>query len=142
MKVTQALLKVRETCEKLLVGLKYKNGEQLSTDELEKLRTDQIVFWIDKAKIADTNRAIFISVKIQNPLAKGQADDAVAFRDLGAYIDIITSKTSADPKLTKAIENIESAFLKEGWKFEMVRPAETDNLSEKTIWSFEVSKTL
>jgi len=142
MKVTQALLKVRETCEKVLVGLKYKNGEQLSTDELEKLRTDQIVFWIDKAKIADTNRAIFISVKIQNPLAIGQADDAVAFRDLGAYIDIITSKTPADPKLTKAIENIESAFLKEGWKFEMVRPAETDNLSEKTIWSFEVSKTL
>lgn len=142
MKVTEALLTVRETCEKILTGLKFKNGEQLSDEELKKLRTDQIVYWIGKANITDTNRAIFISVKIQNPIAAGEADEKVAFRNASAYIDIVTSKSDADPKLTGTIEKIENAFLKDGWKFEMVRPAETDTLSEKTIWSFEISKTL
>lgn len=142
MKVIEALKKVREDVEKILVDLKIKNGEQLSSDELKKLRTDQIVFWIGKAKIADTNRTTFISVKIQNPNGIGQADEEVAFRNLGAYIDIITSKSDGDGTLLKFIEKIENAFRNQGWKFEMVRPAETDTLSEKTIWSFQISKTL
>lgn len=142
MRLTEALKTTRGEVENTLLSLKYKNGEQLATDELKKLRSDQIVFWINRGKIDDTARSIFVVVKIQRPAPLDKADGKVAFRELSAYIDVVTSKTDADPKLTKEIERIEKAFLDRGWAFEMVRNAETDELSEKTVWSFEISKTL
>lgn len=142
MRLTEALKMTRGEVENALLSLKYKNGEQLATDELKKLRSDQIVFWINRGKIDDTARSIFVVVKIQRPAPLDKADGKVAFRELSAYIDVVTSKTDADPKLTKEIERIEKAFLDRGWAFEMVRNAETDELSEKTVWSFEISKTL
>lgn len=142
MRLTEALKMTRGEVENALLSLKYKNGEQLATDELKKLRNDQIVFWINRGKIDDTARSIFVVVKIQRPAPLDKADGKVAFRELSAYIDVVTSKTDADPKLTKEIERIEKAFLDRGWAFEMVRNAETDELSEKTVWSFEISKTL
>lgn len=127
---------------KTALNKKARNGDDLSDAELKKLKADAVVYWINKPAIADTGRAIFISVKIPRTVAIGKGDNRTAFRRARAYIDVITLKSSTDPKLLNTLESIEKEFELLGYTFEQNREAELDSQSGRTIWSFEISKTI
>lgn len=143
MKTIESIKLCISEVEETLTSIKeIKNGGTLTQAEQNKLKADDVVLWINKAEITDSKRATFIVAKIMSPNSSGRADNRNAFRLLRAYIDILTIKSYDDVKLLNLLAKIEDNFVNKGWKFEMVREAELDTSSNRTTWSFEISKTL
>lgn len=139
-KTIDAINFTRQSVEKILESLKFVNGDTLNRDQFAKLTKERVVFWVNRAQILDTDRTIFISVLTVKPDPLGKADKKVGFRRCRAYLDVITTKSQTDAKLLHILEQIEDAFEKEEWNFELVRTPETDDRSDKTTWAFEISK--
>lgn len=143
MRFIEALKIVQEDLKTALDKSRARNGDDLTITELKKLKADTPVYWINRATIADTARPIFVAVKIPSgPNPIGKADNNVAFRSARAYIDVVTLKSSTDPKLLNFLESIEKNITELGYSFEQNREAELDSQSGRTTWSFQISRTL
>lgn len=140
--VIETYVRTQKDIEIILNSLKFKNGDTISEDELKGLSKETVVYWFNKAEITDTKRAVFISIVDNVPNNIGQADNKVAFREMYAFLNVLTTKKNTDPKLMTILKKIESAFIHEGWKFSMNRAADYDSSSERTTWSFIVSKLI
>jgi hypothetical protein len=144
MKLIEALkICQKEICDSLEKS-RARNGDDLTPEEIKKLKSDTVVYWINKAAILDTARPIFVSIRIPSgPIPVGKnADGKVAFRRVIAYISVVTLKGSTDPKLLNFLESMEKNFLVNGYSFEQNRDAELDSQSGRTIWPFQISKII
>ena len=140
--VIDTYVHTQEEIEEILNKLKFKNGDSLPDDELNRLTKETVVYWFNKPEITDTKRAVIISIVDNVPNNIGQADNKVAFREMYAFINVLTTKKNTDPKLMTILKKIENEFTTNGWKFSMNRAADYDSSSERTTWSFLVSKTI
>ena len=131
--VIDAYVNTQKEIEEILNKLKFMNGDLLRDDELKGLTKETVVYWFNKPEITDTKRAV-------NNI--GLADNQVAFREMYAFINVLTSKKNTDSKLMTILKKIENGFVTKGWKFSMNRAADYDSSSERTTWSFLVSKLI
>ena len=140
--VIDTYVNTQKEIEEILDKLKFRNGDLLRDDELKGLTKETVVYWFNKPEITDTKRAVIISIVDNVPNNIGLADNQVAFREMYAFINVLTSKKNTDPKLMTILKKIENGFVTKGWKFSMNRAADYDSSSERTTWSFLVSKLI
>ena len=89
--VIDTYVNTQKEIEEILDKLKFKNGDLLRDDELKGLTKETVVYWFNKPEITDTKRAVIISIVDNVPNNIGLADNQVAFREMYAFINVLTS---------------------------------------------------
>lgn len=142
MRTTTAIEIVTKDIETAFQKARIDCGNDIASEQLKKWRADKVLYWLNKPTIEDTNRAIFITVRVANVSTSGRADSKTAFHNVLVYLDFVTLKLPTDKKLLNIIDEIEKQFESLGYEFEMNQEAELDETNKRTIWSFKISKRI
>lgn len=141
MKATDAYQIAIVDVRKALADAGFKDGDAMMEDEIALLDPEDVVFWEARAEIG-VSRAIFVVWRIQPPIAEGAADGKTAFRLLDAYLDFVSLRRMADPRMAEALSKAEERFLEKGYTFEFVEQASLDAQSDRTVTTIRIGKTI
>lgn len=143
MNTVDALLLAEEEVRQCLAKAKFRDGDMGDVSDAKARKgKDYFVSYRTRARIDAGSSPVIAVWRIEPPTGYGRADGHVAQRILRAYVDVVTTHRPGDPELNRALRNLESGFLKNGWSFEMAGSDTPDQASNRLIINFVAEKAV
>lgn len=133
----------RKEIQDILAASKMVDGDSKSDSALAALKknSNTAVFWESRNDI-ECERRTFVVWDVLAPTRLSKADDKVAYRNIQAFINIITMCTPEEKDIVSKVSLIQENSKAKGWSFEMDSISLHDHSTDRNIISFKLDKRI